>query len=143
MLVLASSVAVGHPAALPEIRAAIGRAPLLTLAPASFDGPDPPAPAVIRRYRDVLVPEPLAEARRSWLALDEAPLVYVTFASVATGSRSEQVDLMVQLIASRGVAGSGVSAPRARRATPLVTAASATACATDSATRRLKTLGMM
>jgi hypothetical protein len=45
--------------------------------------------------------------------------------------------------ASSGVAGSDVRPPRSRRATPLATAALATASATDSATRRLKTLGMM
>jgi hypothetical protein len=45
--------------------------------------------------------------------------------------------------ASSGVAGSDVRTPRSRRATPLSTAAFATASATDSATRRLNTLGMM
>ena len=45
--------------------------------------------------------------------------------------------------ASSGVAGSDVWTPRSRRATPLSTAAFATASATDSATRRLNTLGMM
>ena len=44
--------------------------------------------------------------------------------------------------ASSGVVGSPV-APRLRRATPVATAAFATASATDSATRRLNTLGMM
>ena len=48
-----------------------------------------------------------------------------------------------QRICSSGAAGSSARAPRSRRATPLVTAASATACDTDSATWRLKTLGMM
>ena len=50
---------------------------------------------------------------------------------------------VAQRIASSGVTGSCGRAPRSRRATPLVTAASATAWATDSATWRLKTLGMM
>jgi hypothetical protein len=45
--------------------------------------------------------------------------------------------------ASSSVAGSCVRAPRSRRATPLATAAPATASATDSATRRLNTLGTM
>jgi hypothetical protein len=48
-----------------------------------------------------------------------------------------------QRIASSGVAGSCVRVPLSRRATPVLTAAFATASATDSATRRLKTLGMM
>jgi len=50
---------------------------------------------------------------------------------------------VAQRNASSGVAGSWVRPPRSRRATPLATAALATASATDSATRRLKTLGMM
>lgn len=48
-----------------------------------------------------------------------------------------------QPIASSGVVGSWARTPRSRRATPLVTAALATASATDSATLRLKTLGIM
>jgi hypothetical protein len=46
-------------------------------------------------------------------------------------------------IASSGVAGSWTRAPRSRLATPLSIPALATAAATASATRRLKTLGMM
>ena len=82
----AAAIAAEGSPGLADAVAAIGRSPLLTLAPASFDGPDPPA--VIRRYRQVLVPEQLAEAERSWLEAAGAPLVYVTFGSVAAGSRS-------------------------------------------------------
>jgi len=67
---------------------AIARSPLLTLAPASLDAPGPAVPAVICRYRDTTLPEPLTDEDRSWLASGKAPLVYVTFGSVASGSRA-------------------------------------------------------
>ena len=81
----------------------------------------------------------LGQAVQAKLALpagrfDEPPQ---TFGSVTAGASRAQRN------ASNGVAGSDVRAPLSRRATPLATAALATASATDSATRRLKTLGTM
>ncbi|MGA2927730.1 MAG: glycosyltransferase [Solirubrobacteraceae bacterium] len=68
--------------------ASIARSPLLTFAPASLDDPGQAALTVVRRYRDATVPEPLADEERSWLWSGKAPLVYVTFGSVASGSRA-------------------------------------------------------
>ena len=73
---------------LASVVASITGSPLLTLAPSSLDAPGRAAPAVVRRYRDAAVPEPLADEERSWLSCGEAPLVYVTFGSVASGSRA-------------------------------------------------------
>jgi hypothetical protein len=64
-------------------------------------------------------------------------------ATLPAGCDGRRRGARAQRSASSGVAGSCVRAPLARRATPLATAALATASATDSATRRLKTLGMM
>jgi len=64
--------------------AAIQRTPLLTLAPRSFDGPDPDQlePAVVRRYREA-VQSACDGSDPAWLAPGAAPLVYVTFGSLA------------------------------------------------------------
>ena len=55
-------------------------------------------------------------------------------------------DLLVRFtddVPARAYDSTSAVPPRVRRATPVAIAASATACATASATRRLKTLAMM
>ena len=63
--------------------AAIERTPLLTLAPPSFDGLEHAPVGPVARYRDddgSLATEAVAP---SWLPAGDAPLVYMTFGSVA------------------------------------------------------------
>jgi UDP:flavonoid glycosyltransferase YjiC (YdhE family) len=66
---------------------AVRRTPILTLAPQSLESPELPPAAVVRRYRDRTEPTPPDGLEPGWLAAGDAPLVYVTLGSVASGSR--------------------------------------------------------
>jgi UDP:flavonoid glycosyltransferase YjiC (YdhE family) len=72
----------GYPG-LAGAASAISRSPMLTLAPPSFDGPGQFEPAVLHRYREPAAQSVPGAGDPAWLAPGDAPLVYVTFGSLA------------------------------------------------------------
>jgi UDP:flavonoid glycosyltransferase YjiC (YdhE family) len=65
--------------------AGLRAAPRLTLVPPSLEVAEQPARGPVHRFRFPSVPDTPSELPREWWADQRAPLVYVTFGSVAAG----------------------------------------------------------
>jgi UDP:flavonoid glycosyltransferase YjiC (YdhE family) len=63
--------------------AGVAAAPRLTLVPASLEDPDQPAARPSHRFRQPMLPASVPDVPRAWWPASGAPLVYVTFGSVA------------------------------------------------------------
>ncbi|MBV9355155.1 MAG: glycosyltransferase family 1 protein [Chloroflexi bacterium] len=95
--------------------AGIVAGPRLTLLPAVLDGPGEPAVRPTYRFRLPMRPAPAPDLPRTWWPGSEAPLVYVTFGSVAAGigffpdfyraMLAELADLPVRIMLTLGEAG--------------------------------------